>query len=122
MHGNICSGEMHAFKTKLATQCSVRMRLCRKYIYFLEIGAKEEILVLFANFGTRCHLNMHWTMKLSNKNTVMLVFFCVLQDACFPKNWKGRRKVVCIFLGFCQVTKNNTSSNITNILQSHCTP
>jgi hypothetical protein len=30
MQGNFCSGEIHAFKTKLAEQFSVRMRLCRK--------------------------------------------------------------------------------------------
>ena len=82
---------MHAFKTKLATQCSVRMRLCRKYTYLLEISAKEEKLVLFANFGTICHLNMHRAMQLSNKNTDVSIFLCITR-CMLSKKLEGKKK------------------------------
>ena len=66
----------------------------------LEIGAKEEILVLFTNFGTRCHLNMHRAMQLSNKNTVMLVFFVYYKMHAFQKIGREEERLFVFFLAF----------------------
>ena len=62
---------------------------------------QEEILVLFANFGTRCHFNMHRATHLSNKNTMMLVFFFVYYNMhAFQKIGREEERLFVLFLDF----------------------